>query len=462
MQTFVWSPRYETGIGLMDGQHRRLVDLINGLGDAIVSGETGAADDRRRLYAALLAYARVHFSEEEALMAEHGLASDVIARHHDLHRQFVRQIEQMRGDGDMSRERAQDLNRYLASWLMLHILGEDKEIARSIDAANGTTPVAEAVLEPAQQDDCAAALLAALLNMQGALAKANDELLAVNADLERRVAERTRSLQEANTELQAQRDELQALLNRLEEVQLQLLQKEKMASVGQLAAGVAHEINNPIGFVSANLTVLGEYAEDLLAIVDAYAAIDPLLDRHPNALALIRRIKEEHDLDFVRGDLKTLLDESRDGLQRVSRIVQDLKDFSHVDDLSWQVADLHKGLDSTINVVRSEIRKKAEMRREYGDLPALRCHPGQLNQVFMNLLLNAAQAIEQHGLITVRTGSDDAWGWVEFCETAAAFRPSGWRASSSRFIRPSRSAKAPGLACQCPIRLCAIMADGSR
>lgn len=409
MQTFVWSPCYETGISDMDAQHRRLVGLINELGEVILHGETA---DLERLYAELFDYARVHFAQEEALMAEHRLDSRVISRHRDLHQQFVRQVEKMRAERDRSGDRIQELNRYLASWLTLHILGEDKGIACSIASVSGAAPVADRE----QQEGCEAALLAAVLDMQGALARANSELLAANLHLESKVAERTQALQEANTELQAQRDELQALLNQLAEVQLQLLQKEKMASVGQLAAGVAHEINNPIGFVSSNLTVLGEYSEDLLAIVDAYAATEPLIERHPQALAAIRRIKEAHDLDFIRSDLKTLLDESREGLRRVSNIVQDLKDFSHVDESPWQVADLHKGLDSTINVVRSEIRLKAELRREYGDLPPLRCHPGQLNQVFMNVLVNAAQAIVQHGLIIVRTGSDEAWGWIEFCD----------------------------------------------
>jgi len=408
MPTFLWDERYETGISAVDLQHHQLIDLINGLGDAILRGETGDMD---RLYGELLDYAGVHFSEEERLMAEHGLSPVVIARHHGLHAQFVRQIEQMYAGGKRSSDLVQPLNHFLTSWLLLHILGEDKEIARSIAGMSSAAPA-----ELALPSDGEAALLAAVINLQGALSTANSELLAANSDLENKVAERTRALQEANTELLAKRDELQHLLNRLEEVQLQLIQKEKMASIGQLAAGVAHEINNPIGFVTSNLNSLGEYAEDLLTILDAYDAAESLIGRDPHVLAAIRRIKEERDLDFLRGDLKTLLDESRDGLRRVSHIVQDLKDFSHVDESPWQIVDLHKGLDSTINIVRSEIGKKAELRREYGALPALRCHPGQLNQVFMNLLVNAAQAIERNGLIIVRSGSADDWCWIEFCD----------------------------------------------
>lgn len=409
MQTFVWSPRYETGVPLMDTQHRRLVDLINQLGDAILRGETDAAEDMDRLYAELIDYAQVHFAEEECLMAEHGIDPGVLARHRGLHQQFVRQIEQMHGGGDVTAERMQAMNRFLASWLVLHILGEDKEIAHRIAAASDAAPVSAPATDTVQQSDGETALLAAVLGLQGALSKANGELLAANADLEMRVAERTLALQSANAELQQ-------LLNRLADVQSQLMQKEKLAAVGQLAAGVAHEINNPIGFVTSNLASLAEYAEDLLAILDAYAEAEPLIGRDPHALAAIRRIKEERDLDFVRGDIGTLLSESRNGLARVARIIRDLKDFSRVDESDWQVADLHSGLDSTINVVRSEIRQKAELRREYGDLPPLRCHPGQLNQVFMNLLINAAQSIERHGLIAVRTGCDDDWGWVEICD----------------------------------------------
>lgn len=415
MQTFVWNARYETGILRMDTQHRRLVDLINGLGDTISQGESAGLD---RLYAELLDYALVHFSDEESLMAEHHLAPEVMAQHHESHLQFVRQIEQMKGGDNVSLERVDALNRFLASWLVLHILGEDMDIARRMLVASGAQPLRDAV----PQSDGEAALLGAFLNLQGALSRANNELQLANAELENRVAERTRALQDVNAELLAQRDELQELLTRLESVQLQLLQKEKMASVGQLAAGVAHEINNPIGFVSSNLTMLGEYSEDLLAIVDAYAATELLIARDPHALATIHRIKEARDLEFVRDDLKTLLAESRDGLRRVTRIVQDLKDFSRLDDDSWQTVDLHTGLDSTINVVRSEIRQKAELRREYGDLPPLRCHPGQLNQVFMNLLINAAQAIAQQGLIIVRTGSADGWGWVEFCDNGCGIQ----------------------------------------
>ena len=244
----------------------------------------------------------------------------------------------------------------------------------------------------------------------------HEQLIATALSLNAELAHTQRDLARAN---RAQA----TLLAKLEAAQSQMLQREKLASIGQLAAGVAHEINNPIAFVSANLTALDEYLQDLWAVLDAYAHATPLIARDAQALSAIERICQERDLAFIREDSVALLAQSRDGLLRVKHIVQNLKDFSRVDQAQWQIANLHEGLDSTINLVAAELRTKAEVVREYGDLPPLMCAPGQLNQVFMNLLVNAAQAIEQHGIITVRTGrggnglDPDQWGWVEVQDT---------------------------------------------
>ena len=237
-------------------------------------------------------------------------------------------------------------------------------------------------------------------------------VLALNAEL----AQTQRDLARSN---RAQA----TLLAKLEAAQSQMLQTEKLASIGQLAAGVAHEINNPIAFVSSNLTALDGYMQDLWAVLDAYAGATPLIARDAQALSAIESICQERDIAFVREDSVELLAQSRDGLLRVKAIVQNLKDFSRVDQSQWQVANLHDGLDSTLNLVAAQLRAKAEVVRDYGDLPALLCAPGQLNQVFMNLLVNAAQAIEHYGVITVRTGrgddglDPDQWGWVEVQDT---------------------------------------------
>ncbi len=191
----------------------------------------------------------------------------------------------------------------------------------------------------------------------------------------------------------------------LERAQQLLLQSEKMAAVGLVAAGVAHEINNPVGFVGSNLRTLGGYLQDLLTLLDAYAAADDAAAR-ARAQALARSLNYE----FLRQDIGDLIAESRDGIDRVSRIVQALKTFSHAGDGEWQWADLHQGLETTLNIVWNELKYHCTVTRRFAELPPVYCLPSQLNQVFMNLLVNAAHAIEGQGEITVATErvGDDA------------------------------------------------------
>ncbi len=217
--------------------------------------------------------------------------------------------------------------------------------------------------------------------------------------------------------------ELKQSKHRLEELHQQLLQSEKMASIGQLAAGVAHEINNPIAFVNSNLGTLQDYASGLLRLVDVYERAESGLSGHPALLAEVRRARENLDLPYLREDLTSLLAESLDGLQRVRRIVQDLKDFSRVGEVQRQLVDLHPGIDSTLNIVASEIGKRARIEKEYGDIPLIEGVPAQLNQVFMNLLMNASQAINGEGVITIRTGHETGWVWVEVADTGSGIQP---------------------------------------
>jgi len=235
------------------------------------------------------------------------------------------------------------------------------------------------------------------------VAERTAELTAVNATLTQEIEERKR----VEAALHEEQERQETLIKRLGEAQNQLLQSEKMASIGQLAAGVAHEINNPIGFINSNLNTLQGYIDDLLAVVAAYeAAADPLLAAGREPLAQLGAAKEKAELAYLRDDLPSLLKETQDGVVRVKKIVQDLKEFSHVDSLEWQVTDLHRGLDSTLNVVWNELKYKAEVVKDYGAISPVECLGSQLNQVFMNLLVNAAQAIDGKGVITIRTAPD--------------------------------------------------------
>jgi signal transduction histidine kinase len=219
-------------------------------------------------------------------------------------------------------------------------------------------------------------------------------------------------------------DNLRQVHSRLQELQEQLLQSEKMASIGQLAAGVAHEINNPIGYVYSNLGSLQKYLDDLFSLVEAYESYEPLLAQHQEAMADIRAVKEKVDLEFLRQDVNALMGESREGITRVKKIVQNLKDFSHAgSDDDWQWSNLHQGLDSTLSIVWNEIKYKAEVKKEYGEIPDVECLPSQLNQVFMNLLVNAAHAIEDKGTITIRTGTQDDGVWVEVSDSGNGIAP---------------------------------------
>lgn len=205
-------------------------------------------------------------------------------------------------------------------------------------------------------------------------------------------------------ELQRRHAQLRQTLVRLAGTQEQLLQSEKMASIGQLAAGVAHEINNPIGYVHSNLGSLQEYLHSLFSLIDLYERAL----RSPDPKAMLPEIEDmraRYDIDFISNDLPQLMTESREGIERVTQIVRNLKDFSHSGrDDSWKLADLHAGLDSTINIIWNELKYKVALHKHYGQLPLVQCLPSELNQVFMNILLNASHAIVERGNITITTG----------------------------------------------------------
>ena len=228
-------------------------------------------------------------------------------------------------------------------------------------------------------------------------------------------------------ELRHTSNEQQLLIQKLQETQQQLLQAEKMASVGQLAAGIAHEINNPLGFVNSNMNSLQSYMATLFNVIDQYEQItgqSPLTADNREAMT---NVAQAADLDFIKEDIVELVKESLDGLRRVKDIVQSLKDFSHIGETDWQQADIHQGIDSTLNIVSNEIRYKAIVTKHYGKIPLVECVISELNQVMMNLLINAAHAIQDKGVITIATGTEQRNGidcvWIKITDNGAGIEP---------------------------------------
>lgn len=238
-----------------------------------------------------------------------------------------------------------------------------------------------------------------------------------------------------------------------EKLQLQLVQSEKMASIGQLAAGVAHEINNPTGFVSSNLKTLKDYQNDVIHLLKAYRSLcEELKNENPDAndpltkrLTQIEALEEDVDIEFIVDDIFKLIAESQDGTQRIKKIVEGLKDFAHPGKDKLQYADINKNLDSTINIVWNELKYKATVKKEYGDLPEVQCYPQQINQVFMNLLVNAAQSIEDKGEIKIETKALSGWVEIKISDNGAGIAKENLLKIFNPFFTTKEVGKGTGL-----------------
>lgn len=204
--------------------------------------------------------------------------------------------------------------------------------------------------------------------------------------------------------------------------QEQLVQSEKVASIGRLAAGAAHEINDPIGCILSNLSTLEPYFVDLFRVLAAFESCEPRL-ADPQARQSPAALRPDVNLDYLKGDIPTLLAETRDGSERVRKIAQERKDLSHVDThREWEWTDLQKGIDSTPDIVGNEIKCEADVVERCGSLPPVRCLASEPNQVYLGVLVNAAHAIKrERGTIIARTGASDAEVWVESEDDGCGF-----------------------------------------
>ncbi len=210
----------------------------------------------------------------------------------------------------------------------------------------------------------------------------------------------------------------------LKQAQTQLLQSEKMASIGQLSAGIAHEINNPIGFITSNMQTLDDYFKKMKGFI---SEVNSLVADNASA-----RLKTDIDqlyarlqLDFIIEDIADLISESLEGSSRVMAIVKNLKEFSHVDSADWAYVDITDGIDSTLRIINNEIKYHIEVERHYAaNTPQIYCQPMQLNQVFLNILVNASQAIHQQGTITVEVApTTDQYVEIKISDTGTGIAP---------------------------------------
>jgi two-component system NtrC family sensor kinase len=459
-EAFTWDDRFNTDVDMVDTQHRKLVDLINQLG--AISAHQRSTGELGAILEELANYTVYHFAAEEKLMQHYQIDAAHQANHIKAHQHFTAQVTQaakiLLAGPDISRQLVAPLLKYLTNWLVQHILGLDKRMTQELLALQAGDSHAEATRKAtAYMTQAANVLMDALNEMYGKLGdktlevmQKNQQLEAeqealqtLNDQLEQRVRQRTAAMEQANRQLLANNAELKQLNEQLESAQNQLLQSEKMASIGQLAAGVAHEINNPVGFVNSNLGTLGKYINNMFEVINAYAAAEAKVGI--NTCPEVAQIKKAVDFAFLVEDIPSLLRESQDGLARVKRIVQDLKDFSHVDESNWQHASLEQGMDSTLNVVANEIKYKAQVVKEYCGIPDVECMPSQLNQVFLNLLMNAAQAIDSKGIITIRTGLAADEVWVEVEDTGKGIAPENLHRIFDPFFTTKPVGKGTGL-----------------
>jgi len=253
------------------------------------------------------------------------------------------------------------------------------------------------------------------------------------------------SYKEALSNLVEANQALTGANQQLKEQQAQLVHAAKMASVGMLAAVVAHEINNPLAFVNSNLGTLTRYVDALQTVVKAYEDLyRAILGTEHDEVEYLRevgQIRKKENIKYILEDIGDLLNETSEGLERIKRIVQGLKDFSRVDSQEWESADINKIINNAVDLVWNQLKYKCEVERNLGAIPEVMCHPGEIGQVIVNLLVNAVQAIPDHGRIEVRTEPNDGEILIRVIDTGCGIDPK----DLSRIFEPFFTTKPVGV-----------------
>jgi signal transduction histidine kinase len=248
------------------------------------------------------------------------------------------------------------------------------------------------------------------------------ELEVLGFSVERALQKRSLTLmaRQYKADLERQNTELAKRKAELERLQAQLVHSEKMASLGQLAAGIAHELNNPAGFIYGNMDVLSHYAAGLVQLLEAYDAIQLPADSE----ARIQRIKDEIHYSLLMEEIGSIIGDCKEGAVRIRDVVQNLRVFSRLDEAEVKQIDIHEGIDSTVRLLsRYYLSGHIHLHRDYGTLPAVSCFAGQLNQVWMNLLVNAAQSISSNGEVRIVTRNEGDFVVVQVSDTGCGIAP---------------------------------------
>jgi signal transduction histidine kinase len=277
-----------------------------------------------------------------------------------------------------------------------------------------------------------------LIESNRQLSERTEQLTELTHTLDDKVHERTRSLAVALTQLQKAHQDLK-------DVQTQLLQSEKFSAIGQLAAGIAHEINNPIGFINSNLQTLGQYVAhytQLLGILNKLekALKDKDKERAAQVVHSWEKLRAETNFAFIDDDIVNLIKESRDGAEKIRKIILDLRTFASPDKGVMDSVNFEALVESVLNIVWNELKYKAEIKKDYGDVPFIACNPQAIGQVLVNLLINAAQAIRDHGTITIRTYVKGDYVFMDIIDTGCGIPPE----NITKIFDPFFTTKPPG------------------
>lgn len=225
-----------------------------------------------------------------------------------------------------------------------------------------------------------------------------EALQTINQELE----EKTQHLQEQNAEIAQKNRDLENALQKLKRTQQQLVQSEKMASLGQLTAGIAHEINNPVNFVSANVNPLRRDLAELFAVIARYDEIVAAENLRAQ-FASVTELKQGLDFAYLQQEVESLLNGIQEGSQRTAEIVRGLRNFTRLDEDARKPADINKNIESTLLMLQHQLKNRVEVIKDFSDMPEIMCYPGKLNQALLNILSNASQAIEERGKIFIKT-----------------------------------------------------------